>query len=339
MIQKLFEVYSEYIWPIQRHFTNKLTLRCKNCALSSHHTPLDQAGLCTFCVEYAQQPMHQDAAQLEDQSLGLKEFLAPYCDESPERSYDALVLLSGGKDSAYILHRLQQEFADLRILTVMVDNGFTSPVALSNAEFVANKLGVDFLLLRSHVQQFRQNLRQAFADLNGKSAYGAIDYVDGTMIFDAAKKLANDFHIPLMISGLSWAQLEQIAGIENSFTQTHDHIKLVEVFPLCAWKTEEHAVRKYVQDKALIPKGKDSPVVTNSDLILPMCVVDILNLGYCSFEPEFSQMIREGKALKEQWRNTFELLEYGVKTGRLVSEANKTLRKIDLSIDEVIGGT
>jgi hypothetical protein len=272
------------------------------------------------------------------QADALADFLRPYEEQPGDRSYDALVLLSGGKDSAYILYRVTSEFPKLRILSVMVDNGFSSPVALSNAEYVAKKLNVDFLMYRSEVDEFKRKLKQAFIELNGRSAYGAIDYVDGTMIFDAAKKLSGNFGIPLLISGLSWAQLEQIAGVENTFVQNQPDYNLIEVFPLAAWKTEEHAVRKFVRDKALIPKGKDSPIVTNNDLILPMCVIDILNLGYCSFEPEFAQLIREGKAERNQWRNTFELLEYGVKTGRLIKEANKALAKMNLSIDEIIRG-
>jgi hypothetical protein len=68
-----------------------------------------------------------------------------------------------------------------------------------------------------------------------------------------------------------------------------------------------------------------------------MCVVDILNHGYCSFEPEFAQLVREKKTDRRLWLHIFELMEHGVRTGRLVKEANQTLSRLGLTLNEITG--
>jgi hypothetical protein len=93
-----------------------------------------------------------------------------------------------------------------------------------------------------------------------------------------------------------------------------------------------------VRQLGLLTPGNDSPLVTNSVLAIPMCVSDILNRGYCSFEPEFAQLVREGKADRRLWLGIFELMEYGVRTGRLIREANLTLGRLGLTLDQITGG-
>jgi hypothetical protein len=49
-----------------------------------------------------------------------------------------------------------------------------------------------------------------------------------------------------------------------------------------------------------------------------MIVADYFRLGYASFEPEFANQIREGKADRRFWRNVFEMLEYTTRTGSML---------------------
>jgi hypothetical protein len=69
-----------------------------------------------------------------------------------------------------------------------------------------------------------------------------------------------------------------------------------------------------------------------------MSVVDILNNGYCSFEPEFAQLVREGKADRKTWLHIFELLEFATRRGLLAKDTREGLRKLNLSLSDVVRG-
>jgi hypothetical protein len=249
--------------------------------------------------------------------------------------YGALLLLSGGKDSAYILDRMRREHPELRILCVTVNNGFMSPVAIPNAEHAARKLGMDLLVDNSHVGDFARTLREAFLALDGRGTYGMVDHADGSLIFKIGHGLARDLGIPLVIGGLSWVQVQRIVGQDNFELRQGDGPPMI--FPLAVWRTDEQDVRRTVRERGLVLPGSDSPMVSNSRLILPMFVVDILNLGYSSFEPEFAQLVREGKTDRKSWLYVFELLEFATKRGLLDRDLREGLARLNLTVDQVVG--
>src|SRR4051812_20970806 len=94
------ESYARRVWPVQRLFAN-VARRCARCIVSERYTPLE-SGLCSECrTAGAQAP-----DQAEESEVGLEVFtrdVEAYCGTGAN-GYDALLLLSGGKDSAFILH-------------------------------------------------------------------------------------------------------------------------------------------------------------------------------------------------------------------------------------------
>lgn len=205
--------------------------------------------------------------------------------------YDAILLLSGGKDSAYILDRMRREYPDLRILCLIVNNGQMSPVALKNAEHTTRKLNVDLLVVNRFVDEFVRTLREAFLNLNGRGAYGVVDRADGELIFKIGREIAADLGIGLLIGGLSWVQAQRILGTDD-FEQTMGPAPRM-ILPLVVWRTDEQDIRRVVRERELVLPGNDSPLVSNHQLVVAMAVADVLNLGYSSFEPEFAQLVRE----------------------------------------------
>lgn len=250
-------------------------------------------------------------------------------------AYDAALLLSGGKDSAYILYRLRKQYPDLRLLCILVDNGFMARRAMENAAHVAEAMRSDLLVDRGHIPEFAGTLRQAFVSLRGRGAYEVIDRADGDLIFQTGRAITGRMGIPLLVNGLSWVQMQRIFGVREGF-DLPPRGPFREVCPLAVWRPGEQDIRRMVVEQGLIPAGNDSPLATNSALVTPMSVIDVLNLGYCSFEPEFSQLVREGKTDPWLWRNIFELLEYGVRTGRLVRDADEILSRLQLTVGEVV---
>ena len=108
------------------------------------------------------------------------------------------------------------------------------------------------------------------------------------------------------------------------------------MFPLFAWDLEENFIRDEVIRLGFLDETQVDPLVTNHTLIPLLGVVDVWNIGCSTYEPEFSQMIREGRAEKGHWRNMFEMIEYSAKTGAFVKETvREGLRRLDLKPADV----
>lgn len=328
-----------FVWPVLRRFV-KLSRRCRCCVLSEKYTKIGEDGLCSYCRDFSASLLPIDAASRASPAASAadaEQFDALIHSYTVGEGYHAALFLSGGKDSAYILHRLRETYPKLRVLCMIVNNGFMSDVSMKGAKRIAEKCETDLVIVNSYQKLFFSRLRSAFLNLNGQGTYGVIDKTDGETIFDIAKVVAQSFNIPLAISGLTWVQLELIFNCKTYEMQEPGQPHML--FPLAFWRPKEQEIRQYVRERELLPKGGDDPVYSNSDLAIAMSALDILNLGYCSFEPEFSQLIREGKADRRTWLYNFEMLEFGVKMGPLKEETISVLKRLDLDLANVLKGS
>lgn len=328
---QILEFISTYWWPIARNFVRK-SPRCKNCILSNKCVKITN-GICELCQQF-QNSNQKAPLEIEAPPEMNAQFDQTLKSINLDKKYHVLLMLSGGKDSAYILDRLKIEYPKLRILCLFVNNGFSSIFATKNAIYVADKLNTDLVISNDEVPNFYKTFRDAFLNLNGQGSSGVIDFADGSKIFDIGKQVAKDFDIPYIIGGLSWVQVSQILKLKTFIQESPGSSPTI--FPLAVWRPNEQDIRDYVRKKELLIKGSDNPIVSNNDLIIAMCAIDVLNNGYCSFEPEFAQMIREGKTDRKIWLHNFELLEYATTRGYLNKDINKTLAKLNLKLSDVV---
>lgn len=336
MNPRFFEWYVRRVWPLQRLAVRGLARRCRTCLISERCTPLGRDGRCAECARPGSAPAV--AAPPADPAAMERRFDDTLARASAgSERYHAALLLSGGKDSAYILHRLRTSHPALRLLCLTVDNGFMPAATLANCTRAAARTGTDLLVLGAHRPRFAETLRAAFLDLRGRGAYGVVDHADGSLIFQLGRQAAAELGIPLVVGGLSWVQLQRIVGLGGDRFAIEEAGEPTQVFPLAVWRTDEQDIRAEVRRLGLLNPGHDSPVATNSELVLPMCVVDLLTLGYCSFEPEFAQLVREGKTDRRLWRGIFEALEHGTRSGRLVADADRALARLGLSVATILG--
>src|SRR5438477_4258166 len=102
---------------------------CKLCLLPdvSPRANFDKDGICEFCRN--RRPVHD---LLADELRGQRErdLERALSDCRGKGPYDALVCLSGGKDSVYLLHRLKVDYG-LTVLAFTTDVNIP-PVAWSN---------------------------------------------------------------------------------------------------------------------------------------------------------------------------------------------------------------
>lgn len=314
---QFLEFIAQKIWPLIRNKTD-LDVRCNLCLLSDKAISIHEDGICQECKKFT---LSFDNLEENEKDLELDES-KPY-----------LVMLSGGKDSAYLLHKLVNLYPNTKFMPIMVDNGFMSKHAKENSINLCKKLNLDLIIHDELKPIFYEEFRKALLNLNGKPCYKEIDGVDGSVTFNGVSEYAAKIGVQDIITGLSREQLKRIFNLQYQHTYMDMNLNTV-INPLALWNTNESKIRQYVIDNKLISEA--GPLGTNSRLVLLMGILDIKNLGYSSFEPEFSSLIRNNKADRQYWLYMFEFLKWATKKGYLDSKANKILSEFGLTLNDVI---
>jgi len=118
--------------------------RCVSCILPSSYPGIefDQEGVCTYCHAEMQ---NRKSPQTKKSKTDLDKIVLAHKGKNPK--YDAIVGLSGGKDSTYVAYYLKKEY-DLKILGLNYDIGYRSGYAVENIERVVDKLDIDLVTIR-----------------------------------------------------------------------------------------------------------------------------------------------------------------------------------------------
>jgi hypothetical protein len=115
--------------------------RCQNCYLpeGKFNVVLNDKGICNYC-EYFEQNK-QDIFNINSR----EPILARRFEKLKGKyEYDAMVGLSGGKDSTYVLYQVVKKH-NLKVLAATYDNGFLTDFAKQSIKNTVDKLGVDHL--------------------------------------------------------------------------------------------------------------------------------------------------------------------------------------------------
>jgi len=103
---------------------------------------INSTGLCNICEQY-----QKDKAEFLHLRNIAKENLQKMLNNSGSDEYDALVALSGGKDSTTTLILAKEKYK-LNVLTFTVDNGFKNKETRENIENVVDELGVEHVTFK-----------------------------------------------------------------------------------------------------------------------------------------------------------------------------------------------
>lgn len=360
---RLTTLAADWLWPLVRPLLRgRLSRRCARCILSERHGPLDAAGLCAACAAWRPAAGVPARPEVVDGPNPVDDLLARQAGRA-EGPYDALLLVSGGKDSAYLLQRLRRTHPSLRLLTALVDNGFMSPVALANAAQLVRRAGVDHVTLHPDRPFARAALRWALTSIHRQGGYSIVDSLDGQITFDTAMNRAAAWGIPLVIAGLSRHQIEDsfgaigwefpyaagrqwISGPDVLRREVHpdprsEHWHFPEawpagrrprfIMPFVAWDpSEDHILRTVARD-GLLAASQVNPALTNNRLIPIIILAEYARQGWCCFEVEFARMIREGRSQRSRWLNLFQLLEHAAASGRFPGTIDRTLGELGLT--------
>lgn len=360
---RLGNFFIQKIWPLQRRLVKgRLYRRCTRCILNECYTKISpDSGLCLLCESDIDDPKHND--RWRNMNAEFNKIVDAVIQHHSTAQFHALVLFSGGKDSCYMLRRLARDFPEIRILTLTIDNTFMSPIAIENVNLAIEHIGVAHLWVRLPKPLAEKMFRFTLLRDQRDEPMGLVDFMDGELISDIARQVAQRFQIPLIMMGLSSEQVEKILKLET-FQRPYDQeyharsdvagIDLDEIFtaseqlwwwhgatmesppaqflfPLATWDVSEEEIKREVNASGFLEGAILDPLLTNHALIVPMVIMDYIRHGYFTYEPEFAEMIRCGRARRQDWIHVVEVFEYASKTGRVLSPSfDRTLHRLGL---------
>ena len=170
---------------------------CRRCLLpeGKFNVCLDDSGLCNYCKFW-----DETGASLLDVDRN-RPLLVDRLQRYRERfHYDAAVGLSGGKDSAYVLHQLTTKY-QANVLSITFDNGFLTDYAWGNIRENVRASGVDHFVYKPDWEAFRAFYRATVRKLGDPCVACSI----GGYVLSI--RGCRDFRTPFFIHGRSPMQM------------------------------------------------------------------------------------------------------------------------------------
>lgn len=308
-------------------------MRCRNCLLPEQvpGAELDASRCCAFCRDHAPENRQLNEKLRRDRQAEL----ARAIDEAraARAPYDALVCLSGGKDSLWLLHHAKVELG-LNVLAFTTDVNIPE-VGWSNIRRTIAKLGVDHLVYRPSAEFYRRMFAYLLRNQEARGAVYTVSYAYAPLFEGDALAVATERGIPLVLAGYSPGQPEP-ERMEFEFSRRlicetdwtppglresgeFDEVDLARFWnprryppgtrfprylaPFHAWEYDQDEMMRRVHELGLVArKSHASPIHSNDPTQWLMMWSDLKHFGYNPYAPEFCALIREGKASRAYWR-------------------------------------
>lgn len=237
-------------------------VHCRRCGLPSNYPEagIDDGLICRLCRGF---DAYQARAERYFKSMDdLKELFAAGQTNSAS-GYDCLALLSGGKDSTYVLCRLVD--MGLKVLAFTLDNGYISEQAKANIQRVVDTLGVD------HMFGVTPMMNEVFVDSLQRHA----NVCNGCFktIYTLSVNIALEKRIRFIVTGLSRGQFFETRLSEELFTNPKVDIDDIDRMILEARK----AYHRIDDAVARLPEAK---VFSSDDVFSQVDFIDFYR--YCS---------------------------------------------------------
>lgn len=182
-------------------------ITCSNCVLHSRvpNVTIDDQGLCSDCTS----GITTERARSKMSAYFTKKMWS-IVDEVKQKKwiYDAIVLVSGGKDSAFLLNYVKNVLG-LRPLAYSCVHPVVNKHAAENMEKIASKLGIELLKFHPDEEVFKKIMHHA---LISSHEYGMDENAGcsacGFVTANTSLMVAIRMNIPLVFTGLDVDQSE-----------------------------------------------------------------------------------------------------------------------------------
>jgi len=175
---------------------------CSKCVTPASYPRIsfDATGVCSHCREFERR--YRDWQKSQTERTRRLEGLIAWA-KRKRRPYDALVPLSGGKDSTYVLYLATKRY-QLRTLAFTFDNGFQSDIARKNICEAINRSGADHIVVRPSATLLGALYRHFMEHT------GLFCPVCMRGIYAATFALTRQFRVPLVLKGTSARTEERV---------------------------------------------------------------------------------------------------------------------------------
>ncbi|UCG92031.1 MAG: ATPase [candidate division WOR-3 bacterium] len=167
---------------------------CSRCILpeTAPNIAFDEKGVCNYCRSYQNFEYRGENA--------LARILNRH--RNPQKKYECIVNISGGRDSAYALLKVKKDY-NMKLLAVNYENPFTDTQAKKNIKNMVKTLDIDLVKfkLNSQIHEtcFRNNLIAWFK--NPSPAMVPMMCIGCKIIWKNILQIAKRYDISLIING------------------------------------------------------------------------------------------------------------------------------------------
>ncbi|TLD81363.1 N-acetyl sugar amidotransferase [Helicobacter sp. MIT 11-5569] len=194
---------------------------CKRCVMDTTDATIyfDEKGVCNHCHKFDSYVLPQIQKCTQDK---LDAKIAQIKKECKNQAYDAVIGLSGGVDSSYLLHYMKIHYG-LRILAVHVDAGWNTKVANDNIQKLVNQLKIPLHTITIDWEEMRK-LQVAFL----RSGVANCDAPQDMAFFASVYGYTSKNNIRYVLSGFNLAteSIFPISWVHSSM----DSIQMKDIY-------------------------------------------------------------------------------------------------------------
>lgn len=172
---------------------------CQRCVMdtSDNNITFNIKGECNHCESAIKQIGHLEVVRKQNKDA-LNNLIIKIRKNPGREGFHAIVGVSGGIDSSYLLHLMSKE--NLKLLAVHIDAGWNSIEAVKNINAMVSKLDIELETIVIDWEEMK-NLQLAYL----KSGVINQDVPQDHAFFSSLFKLAEEFKIKYVISGSNYA--------------------------------------------------------------------------------------------------------------------------------------
>ncbi len=347
--------------------------KCSACLLPEAvpGSEIDSNGTCRFCRDARTGGVVPTVAEPSSDELSRRRAVLDeaIANTRGKGEYDVLVCLSGGKDSLSLLHRAKVELG-LRVLAFTTDVNLPD-IAWNNILRTVKKLQVDHLVYRPQSEFYKKLFRYLLTHQEARGAVYTVSYVYAPLFEGDAIRMAMQKKIPVVLAGYSPGQPEPermtFEFSRDLITRTDwcpPHLKTCGAFseeelsrfynpttlpkgtefpryfaPYHAWEYNQETIMKRVVELGLVANTRSaSPIFSNYPINWLLMLSDLKAFGFNPYAPEFSTLIRTGKASLSQWKVMAPAVDWMIRNKALLGKdaaiwlKELGLRESDLAI-------
>lgn len=297
---------------------------CKNCILSDdiQGVIIGDDGVCNLCSGYKPFIPHGEEKLLKIFEKAKRK----------KRHYDALVPLSGGKDSTYVLYLAVKKYK-LNVMAYTYDNGFHSALARKNIEASVKKLGIDHVWVRHDPGLVRELYRTALIHS------GEICGICGVGIERSMLKISEGWKIPVILLGHTPTESNSFTS-ENIYDQRRIKAILSQSGKITGQMLKRFLVYRNLDfiNTYLFTKtgrfGKKVHMLYYIDIPAEKEIGQILKDEMNWQEPDASEYTRHFDCIAEPFTNYIRDKRFG--SSRRVPQLSNLIRNHEISREEAL---